>query len=237
MSDPQPTISLAIETTCRLGGVALGVGDALRTAIEFDASQRHATHLVTRLQELLRSADLRPADVDELYVSVGPGSFTGTRVGVTVARTMGRALPGLRLVAVPSPAAVAENLRDIPWSHLAVVLDAKEDAVHATLFARTPDGGIVPDGEPRVIRVPELLASAPKPLLVTGEGAGYHDLTGEGVTLAPDDTRLPRPEGVWRVGRRMAAAGQFTDALHLLPTYVRPPEAVRLWEKRPQTPS
>ena len=85
-------VSLAIETSCRAGGVALGRGDELLGVIDFEASARHAVQLVPRLHELLEGASLRPEDVDELYVSVGPGSFTGLRIGLTVARTMGQML-------------------------------------------------------------------------------------------------------------------------------------------------
>ncbi|MBC8372018.1 MAG: tRNA (adenosine(37)-N6)-threonylcarbamoyltransferase complex dimerization subunit type 1 TsaB, partial [Planctomycetes bacterium] len=82
----EPPISLAIETSCRTGGVALGRGDELIGAIDFDASCRHAVQLVPRLAELLETASLRPADVDELYVSTGPGGFPGLRVGLAAAR-------------------------------------------------------------------------------------------------------------------------------------------------------
>jgi hypothetical protein len=71
-----------------------------------------------------------------------------------------------------------------------------------------------------------------RPVLLTGEGLDYHDLAGEGVELAEPDVRLPTAEGVWRVGRRLAAAGEFTEYHHLLPIYTRRPEAVRLWEQR-----
>ena len=54
----------------------------------------------------------------------------------------------------------------------------------------------------------------------------------DGVTHAPPDLFLPTPEGVWRVGRRLAAAGAFTPLPQVLPLYTRKPEAVRLWEKR-----
>ena len=82
--------------------MALGVGERLIDRIDFDASSRHATHLVVRLRELLLRHDLSPSRVGELYVSAGPGSFTGVRVGVTVARTVAQAVSGLACVPVPS---------------------------------------------------------------------------------------------------------------------------------------
>ncbi len=229
------TISVAIETSCRQGGIALGLDDALAGEINFDASQRHATQLVGRLGDLLASHHLAPAAVNEIYVSVGPGSFTGLRVGITVARTMAQAIaaagaPMPRCVAVPSLAAVAQNARPLAWEHLGVVLDVKEGSFYAGLFQRHGEQ-IELAAPPRLMTAEEFLAAAPRPLLLTGEGLAFIDIATQCVSAAPKDTHFPTAAGVWRVGRRLALAGQFTEYHHLLPIYPRQPEAVRLWDK------
>ncbi len=209
-------ISIAIETSCRRGGVALGIGERLADKIDFDAGARHATHLVVRLRELLGRHGLRAADVNEVYVSAGPGSFTGVRVGITVARTLAQAVAALRCVSVPSVSAVAENASALPWRHLGVILDAKDELVYAQLFGRATSsdmgGGhpwpppsdatgdstrrdaaardgrraIVPRGEPAVLPFAEFLAAAPKPLLLTGEGLIYHKIAANGEVTLAD---------------------------------------------------
>ena len=225
------TVSVAIETSCRVGGLALGRGDELVGSLEFDASRGHAAVLVRQLEVMLSQARLQPGDLDELYLSAGPGSFTGVRVGVTVARTLGQMFPGLRLVAVPTVQAVAENARGLPWERLAVVLDARENLIYVCLFRREGEG-IIQASEPGVVRPSEFLVSAPRPLTLIGEGLGYHDLHGEGITIADAALGLPTAAGAWRAGRRLAKQGLFVDYNHLLPIYSRKPEAVRLWEKR-----
>ena len=229
-------ISIAIETSCRLGGAALGAGEELLETGEFDASARHATQLVGRLADLLAARGLRPGDLDEVYVSVGPGSFTGTRIGVTVARMLALAVPHVRCVAVASPQAVAEGARELDWQHLAVVLDAKEGLIYAERFARR-DGAAVGEAPGGLTTPAGLLAACPRPLTLLGEGLGYHDLRAEGVTIPrPEATgcppHVPVAAGVWRVGRRKARAGEYTDAARLLPDYLRRPEAQRVWERR-----
>ncbi len=281
MSEP-PTYSVAIETSCRAGGLALARGEELVRVVRFDASYRQATQLILRLDELLRPDGLRPQDIAGLYVSVGPGSFTGLRVGVTVARTLAQAVAldgrsgpgdgpvsGLRLVAVPTLLAVAENARDLEWEHLGVVMDHKEGEIYAAVFARGTGehplrvAGVLPAstvdvspaetgagaavGAPRraaaedadstphecgtVLPIASFLARAPRPIVLIGEALEFAEMQGEGVSHAPPELNLPTPEGVWRVGRRLAAGGRFTDPAHLLPLYARKPEAVRLWEK------
>ncbi len=213
-------VSIAIETSCRLGGVALGRGNEIVKVVAFDAATRHATQLVSRLKELLASRALSPAKLDHVYVSAGPGSFTGLRIGITVARTLAQVVGHLRCVAVPTALAVAENVRHLPWEHLAVIADARQGCIHASIFTR--DGGrIVPAGKPVVARAEQFLARAPRPLLLAGEGLAYHDLTVRGDAVADESLHLPTAEGVWRVGRRMAAEGEFTDYRRLLPIYTR----------------
>jgi len=224
-------ISIAIETSCERGGVALGAGDTLVESMDFQADRRHAVQLVARLDELLKIRGLTPGDVAEVYVSVGPGSFTGLRVGVTVARTLAQTVPGLKCVAVPSVLAVAENAADLDCERLAVVLDAKFESVYAARFTRR-DGQLVTDGEPAIQPAADFIAEIPKPVTLIGEGLGYHDLAREGVTLADESLRLPRADGVWKAGRKLASASQFIDYHKLKPLYLRRPEAVRLWEQR-----
>lgn len=233
-------VSIAIETSCRRGGVALGLGEELAEVIDFDASSRHATQLVFRLRELLERHRLRPADLDEVYVSAGPGSFTGVRVGVTVARTLAQAMPTIRCVCVSSPLAVMQNVLHLPWANLGVVLDAKDDQVYTQVFVRetlTPHGPPDPAAtitaqQPALISSADFLARTPRPMLVVGEGLAYHSLNAPGVTAADPTLNFPTPAGVWAAGRRLARQGQFTDYHLLLPIYARKSEAERLWDLR-----
>jgi tRNA threonylcarbamoyladenosine biosynthesis protein TsaB len=223
---------MAIETSCRLGGLALGMGGEIVSAMRFDASQRHATQLIGRMEQLLRAAGLRPGDLGQLYVSAGPGSFTGLRVGITVARTLVQAVGDLRCIAVPTIDAVAENARSLAWDNLAVLMDAKDQSVYAACYARRGDD-IIRAGRPAMMPVTDFLGSAPRPLLVMGE-ALRHVQAGDAADIvrAEESLDMPAPENVWRLGRRRASEGKFVDYHRLVPFYSRRPEAERLWEER-----
>lgn len=228
------TISIAIETSCRLGGVALGVGEELAGRVDFDASRRHAVQVISRLDEMLTAAGLAAGDVDEVYVSAGPGGFTGLRVGVTVARTLAQAIDGVRCVGVPTAQAVAENARQTDHRELGVVMDARDGEVYLARFTRAGGGEWTP-GPRGCLPADEAAATLPRPILLIGEGLEYHDLRGDRIEIPPatqHGLHLPNAANVWRVGRRTAREGLFTRGQDLLPIYTRRPEAVRLWERR-----
>jgi tRNA threonylcarbamoyl adenosine modification protein YeaZ len=209
------TLSIAIETSCRAGGVALGVGDQLIDQTEFDSSRRHAGQIIGRLAELLSAADCQPDQIDEIYVAAGPGSFTGLRVGITVARTLGQFLERARCVAVPTHLAVADNARDLSWDRLGVVLDAGDGAVSTMTFSRSGEG-IVADAEATTAPADQFLAAIPRPILLIGEGLWYHELVGDGVTLADEARWLPTAEGVWRASGGWGDAWPMKDSSSVL---------------------
>ncbi len=227
-------VSIAIETSCRLGGAALGAGEAMVDAVGFDAASRHAGQLVCQLDEMLARRQLRPADVDEVYVSVGPGSFTGTRVAVTVARMLAQTVQGLSVVAVPTTHAVAEGARGLAWQRLGVILDAREGLIYASTFVRRGEQ-IAADGPEGVMTPDEYLAAAGGDLSLIGEGLAYHSVADD-LVLEPqalgEPPHLPQAEGLWRVGRRMAREGLLTEYHRLEPIYCRKPAAVRVWESK-----
>jgi len=203
----------------------LARGDDILGSIDFEASARHAVQLVPKVAALLEQASLRPADIDELYVSAGPGSFTGVRVGLTVARTMGQMISSLRCVGVATPVAVALQAEDLPWDRLAVVLDAREECLHVSEFVRT-DGRIVPRGV-QMVGFDEFLAGVERPITLTGEGLSYYDCAGPDISIAPPKLYFPTPQAIWRVGRQMASEGQFTEYNKLTPIYAREPQVLR----------
>src|SRR3954451_7626738 len=101
--------ALALETSARSGSVALVNDDGTLLAEEqFPHDLKHAAALISILDALTKRHAWSPRDVREIYVSAGPGSFTGLRVGITAAKTLALALDA-RVVAVPTTDVLARN--------------------------------------------------------------------------------------------------------------------------------
>ncbi len=229
--------SISIETSGPTASVALGQGDQILFEQSFAANVGHGGSLIPAADQLCRSAGWQPKDLHECYVSVGPGSFTGLRVAVAFARHLALAAD-VRIVAVPSMAAIAWNLTEGPEQRnqtVAVFIEAKKGMVFAATFALERGEVRSLDG-PEIVQPAEYLATAPRPMTITGAGAASYGnlLREQGAEIANESTWTPRAHGIFALGRKLARAGQFTDPNHLTPLYVRRPEAEELWEKRQQ---
>ena len=222
---------LAIETSSRVGSLALAVGGELVAVSAFRRNLRHVAELLPAMKRATGQLGWRAEDLDEVYVSAGPGSFTGLRIGVTVAKTLAMAC-GVRLVAVNSIEVIAAN---VPAGaiNVGVVLDAKRGQVFAGRFQRH-DGRLVTTLEACLTEPRKFVADSPKPILLLGEGARYHQeaLKAEGVEVGTESLWWPRAQAVCKIGWAMGRKGEFADPASLGPTYLRVPEAEELWNKR-----
>ena len=225
--------AIALETSARSGSVALVDHDGTVLADEqFPHDLKHAAALISILDALTKRHNWSPRDVEEIYVSAGPGSFTGLRVGVTVAKTLALSLDA-KIVAVPTTDVLARNA-PADARHVIIVLDAKRGQVFTARYAR--QGGTITQEEPAHLdTLAAMLERSPRPVHLIGEGLP-HDRAGipaddVNVIVAPEESWRPRASVVARLGYALARAGHFTDADRLTPTYLRRPEAEEKWEQ------
>src|SRR3712207_4335538 len=153
--------ALAIETSGRAGSVAVVDGGRVVAEEQFPHGLQHAAQLVPILDRLIRARGWTPRDVEELYVSAGPGSFTGLRIGGTLAKTMALAT-NAKLVAVPTVRVLAENAPP-DAGHVVIVLDAKRDQIFAARFEGAAQGWAEREAA-YLAPLEDVLARAPRPV-------------------------------------------------------------------------
>ncbi|MCC7146800.1 MAG: tRNA (adenosine(37)-N6)-threonylcarbamoyltransferase complex dimerization subunit type 1 TsaB [Phycisphaeraceae bacterium] len=226
--------NLAIETSGREGSLTLGRGGERLESQTLVQARRHNVELMPAIAALCGKYGVTPGQLGEVYVSVGPGSFTGLRVGVATAKMLGLTL-GARLVAVPTLEVVAGNVpveMGQAGGNLLVCLNLKRETVYAGFFA-VEEGRWVRQGEPRLATVAQLLEEGKRLVGVVGEGLEILGAEGgSGPRVLSLEFAAGKSESVWRIGRRLAEAGAYVSAEELLPLYVRPPEAEEVWKRR-----
>lgn len=226
-------IGLAIETSGRIGSVALVRDGEVLAEPTFEHGLKHAAGILPMIDRLCREHRIGPGDIAELYLSIGPGSFTGLRIGVTLAKTMALTT-GVKLIAVPTVQVLAMNA-PAEARHVLIVLDAKRGQIFTAAFERVADTWA--EREPaKLDSLQAMLARSPRPVHLIGEGIPYHEtfITKDdpGVIVTSPDTWRARAAVVAAIGMKLAAQHAFADPDQLTPLYIRKPEAEEKWEAR-----
>jgi tRNA threonylcarbamoyladenosine biosynthesis protein TsaB len=227
--------ALAIETSGRTGSIALARDGQILEEQAFPHGLQHAAEILPMIDRLTLARHWKPTDLEELYVSAGPGSFTGLRIGITLAKTLAFAT-NVKLVAVPTVQVLAENAP--PESrNLIIVLDAKRDQIFTARFARPSEHGPWQEQEPaHMDTLTAMLARAPRPVHLLGEGIPHHTRfipnDDSQVVITPEQSWRARARAVADLGRQLALSNHYTDPDRLTPIYIRKPEAEEKWEQR-----
>jgi tRNA threonylcarbamoyladenosine biosynthesis protein TsaB len=216
---------LAIETSGSIGSIALAEGPVVIAEEQFPHGLKHAAEIVPMIDRLCRERGWLPRDLEHLYVSAGPGSFTGLRIGITLAKTLALAT-GVKIAAVPSVRVLAENA-PAAASHLLIVLDAKRDQIFTARFERQGETWV--ECEPAHLdSLAAMIERSPRPVYLLGEGIPYHEKfipKGAGVIITASQSWRARAGAVMAIGGMLADAGEFADPDLLTPIYIRKPEA------------
>jgi tRNA threonylcarbamoyladenosine biosynthesis protein TsaB len=198
-------------------------GVTLAEGVQRD-SRSHTASLPALVGGVLEDAGLRIEDVEAVAVSIGPGSFTGLRIGLALAKGIAFA-GGLPLVGVPTLEALAHVADAAVGETICAALDARKREVYAALFAAEASGPrrLTPD----LALAPEELAArlAPPCVLLGDAGAVYGEVLGTRATVRPFTTHHPRGDVVARLGMARLVAGEATNVGTLEPLYVRAPDA------------
>lgn len=225
---------LAIETSTLLGGVAIVDSEkGLLAEIRLNVKSTHSERLMSAIDCLLGYSGMQLQDMNAIAAAVGPGSFTGLRIGLSTAKGIVYA-SGAHFLAVPTFDAF---VRHFMYSALPVclMLDARKGEVYASLSK----------WEQTAFKNIDTMTTAPEALL--DKLSGEHVFAGEGALLheklirerlkdraifAPDDKMIPAASHVAMVALEKARLGQFDDARSAQPLYIRRSEAEEKWEER-----
>lgn len=223
---------LAIDTATQTLSIALHDGHALRAEWSLAAGRQHSALLAPMIEQLMRQAAVSTSELQALAVAVGPGSYTGLRIGVALAKGM----------------AAVKDLPLAPLTTLEIVLEAHEAARFKWPLIATATAGrnrviwakYEPGGDTWILRRPtaisswdELLAACQPPITISGEisSAGLQAISaaqqaGAKIDLPPAADRLRRAghlaEIAWRRLRESQEARPF-PAADVRPIYLKAP--------------
>jgi tRNA threonylcarbamoyladenosine biosynthesis protein TsaB len=240
---PKPLI-LAIETSGRTGSVAIALGEQMLSEAHFSGPMRHSAEIFPAVHRLLVRFSRKPKEIEHIYISVGPGSFTGLRIAVALAKTMHLA-NAAKIIAVDTLDVIAANATDYikdlssvapakeeekakGLAKIATVLDAKRGQFFIAAYQNEQGQWkkSMPDCLMTAGQFIENCGGKSQPVWLLGEGLVYHKdkFKADGFRFLNERYWNPRAEKVHSLGWQKALAGQFADPLTLQPTYLRRPD-------------
>jgi len=218
---------LGIETATAVCGAALVSDGVVLASREVRERNVHAERLLRFVSEVLEEGRLAPGVLDAVAVSVGPGSFTGLRIGLSTAKGLVYAT-GVPLVGVPTLEALATRLArsgEVREGWILAALEARRDEVYVQIF-RAEGERLERAGDVRDLAMSALIDYVSgRSVVVTGEGAekAAEALLAGGIpcALAPAALRQCTAGDVALLGERLARAGRHADPVTLEPQYIK----------------
>jgi tRNA threonylcarbamoyladenosine biosynthesis protein TsaB len=228
---------LGIETSTTTGSVAVVSDGGVIAQYTLSIEVTHSERLMATVDRVLSDSRLSLRDIDGLAVAMGPGSFTGLRVGLSTVKGLAFAT-GKPVAAVPTLSALAWNLHYAAYP-VCPLLDAKKKEVYAALY-RYEGATLIQVMDEAVLPLAELCGKLGGTTVFTGEGsrqfrAEIEASLGGRALFAPVACASPSAASVAEIGLGLLKNGTVSDPDGLVPLYIRRPEAEVAWEKRQQS--
>ncbi len=228
-------LTLAIDTATKVCSVALCRDGEVTAEYNIHLGMTHSEGLLPQLEQLLKRTGTKKQDIDLIAVSMGPGSFTGLRIGLATAEAMAYSWQCL-LHGVDTLKALAYNI-PVEGMVLSPVLDAQKGNYYQALY-QWQDGKLVELAGTEVVnkeRLLERIAEFKTPALILGECRKLEKIElPVGVKLAPKTLQLPKASSVALVAEQEFDPEADKKIFGLEPYYIRRSEAEELWEQRQQ---
>lgn len=216
---------LAIDTATRWAGLALHDGTAVIAEYGWRCLNNHTIELSPAIEEMLNRVDNTVADLDGIAVAIGPGSYTGLRVGLALAKGMALANQ-IPLFGVPTLDIVAFSIDESPLQ-LLVAAEAGRTRVCAAVYQWHDRQGWKPRRPPVIDTWENIVASIEKPTLFAGEitpkASKLIRNSSQQFTVANPAVSTRRAGFLAEIGWQRLRKDQADDAASLAPIYLRDP--------------
>ncbi|MDI6870154.1 MAG: tRNA (adenosine(37)-N6)-threonylcarbamoyltransferase complex dimerization subunit type 1 TsaB [Bacillota bacterium] len=231
---------LALDSSTRLGSVALVRQRAPVAEYTLSVQRTHAERLLPAVAQVLRGAGCTPADLEALAVTRGPGSFTGLRIALATAKGLAYAL-NRPVVGVSTLEALAYGVSG--WAgFVCPLLDARRGEAYAAVYRTLPGGGVERSSDYLALPVPAILDRldevAPEGRVAfVGDAVPLHrqllqGRLGERAIFPGEAVAALRASWVGALAAERLERGESDPLDRLVPLYVRPPEAEVRWAER-----
>ena len=228
---------LAIDTSTMVSTVAVMTEDRLLAEVTMQLKIPQSQVLLGHVKDVLKIAHIDKKDLDGIAVSIGPGSFTGLRIGLATAKMMAYAL-NIPVVAVSSLKSMAYHY-PVPNIYIATTLDAQKGNAYYALYEYDINSKNFVEKQAVCVKdftqIAKECSMLDKPVIFVGDIAQKKaDIIAEyeNITLGNSNLCMPRASNVGLASMKSFADKEYANIMNLEPVYIRRSEAEVLWEQR-----
>jgi tRNA threonylcarbamoyladenosine biosynthesis protein TsaB len=232
-------LTLAIDSSTDILGLALMESGQLKGEYNLSLKRQHSEKLLPLMEQLFELLEIKAEDLDGVAVAIGPGSFTGLRIGITTAKMLGRifSIPVKGISTLEIMAAGADGNFILP------LLDARRERVYFSFYQKNEEKKalflkeINKAASARISKLPEILSQyKDKEITIVGEMTAevknvleQHDFSVRQTTAEKNFTRAAV---LARLGQDYLNSGLEDDIYQLKPAYLKQPQAEINWQQK-----
>lgn len=224
---------LAIDTSSLVLSCALAEEDRLVAEWTVQRKLTHSEQLIPHMDAMLKEAGVERKEITAFACALGPGSFTGLRIGLATAKMAAR-IWGVPLIGVDTLEGLAWNMAGAQ-AFILPLEDAQRGNVYAALYGAYENMWL--EKEAAAAPIDTVIDAALRhggPLIAVGEAADMYKekLVQAGILLAPPQNRSCRAGSIAMAAWAKWKRGEVADPMTVVPNYIRRSEAEVLWEQR-----
>lgn len=229
-------ITLGLDTSTKVASIAIIDDEKVIGEYSLSKDMSHSEKLMPMIKEVLDNIDLNIKDVGLYSVAIGPGSFTGLRIGIATVKSFSH-LFAKPIVGVSTLESLAYNIYGNK-SLIMPMLDARRDRVYTGLYKFENDKLVVVE-DSHILEIEDLLEKLEgfDRIIVNGEGSLVYKkeiqtLLGDRVCFGSFGQNITRAVSIAELGKRKYNEGKIDDAFTLIPEYIRATKAERDLKKK-----
>jgi tRNA threonylcarbamoyladenosine biosynthesis protein TsaB len=222
---------LLLETSCSSGIVALGFGTIIVAHRVLEIAKRHVSDMAPAIAEMLKECGWEANNLDAIATGIGPGSYTGLRIGLMSARTLAM-MTGARLLGISTFEILAQHCLEAGHAKIEIIADAQQDKIYAQSFENN-NSNLKSASELKIVSAAEWIANRDINFAIAGPGVPkVQPLISANQGMVVEQSGNINKESFLALALKKLFSHHSDDPLSLQPLYLRRSSAEEQWDKR-----
>ena len=222
---------LLLETSGSCGIVALGFGSNIISHRVLEIAKRHVSDMAPAIAEMLKECGWEAKNLDAIATGIGPGSYTGLRIGLMSSRTLAM-MTGARLLGISTFEILAQHCLEVGHAKIEIIADAQQDKIYAQSFENN-NSNLISASELKIVSTAEWVANRDISFAIAGPGVPkVIPLVPANQGMVVEQSGDINKESFLALALKKLFSHHSDDPLSLQPLYLRRSSAEEQWDKR-----